>query len=81
VGTERRTIIVSLLLAVSLSEGRSLPLPLLFTTIQPIVNIDSYSDVLIERIRAILLIELVLNLLLKSIVEQVYKPFLVDLGP
>jgi hypothetical protein len=63
---------VSLLFTISFIEGRiiaSLPLPLLLTTIDPIVNIDSYSDVLVERIRTILLVEFVLNLFLKAIIK------------
>jgi hypothetical protein len=63
---------VSLLFTISLIEGysiTSLPLLLLFTTIDPIVNTDSYSDILIEYIRTILLVELVLNFFLKAIVK------------
>jgi hypothetical protein len=60
---------MSLLLTISLGEGRILSLPLLLTTIQPIVNIDSYSDILVECIRTILLVEFVLNFFLKAIVE------------
>ena len=63
---------MSLLFTISFIEGRSiasLPLLLLLTTIDPIVNTDSYSDILVERIRTVLLIEFVLNLFLKTIVE------------
>jgi hypothetical protein len=57
-----------------------LTLPLLFTTIESIVNTDSYSNIFVKRVETIFLIELVLNLFLKAVVEQVYKPFLVNLG-
>ena len=75
---------VSLLFTVSFVEGRSvtsLPLRLLLVTIDSIVNTDSYSDIFVERVRTILLVEFVLNLFLEAVVKQVYKPFLVDLGP
>jgi hypothetical protein len=63
---------MSLLFAISFVEGyivTSLPLPLLLTTIDPIVNTDSYSDILVERIRTILLVEFVLNFFLKAVVK------------
>ena len=63
---------ISLLFIVSFVEGRSvasLPLPLLLTTIDLVVNTDSYSDVYVERVRTILLVKFVLNLFLKAIVE------------
>jgi hypothetical protein len=63
---------ISLLFIISLVKGRSitsLPLLLLLTTIDPIINTDSYSDILVERIRTILLIEFVLNLVLKVIIK------------
>jgi hypothetical protein len=63
---------MSLLLTISFIKGysvASLPLPLLFTTIDPIVNTDSYSDIFVEYIRTILLIKFVLNLFLKAVVE------------
>jgi hypothetical protein len=63
---------VSLLFTISFVEGyiiTSLPLLLLLTTIDPIVNVDSYSDILIKCIRTILLIEFVFNLFFKAVVE------------
>jgi hypothetical protein len=61
-----------LLLTISFIKGRSiasLPLPLLLATINPIVNIDSYSDIFVKRIGTILLVEFVLDLFLKAVVE------------
>jgi hypothetical protein len=63
---------ISLLFTISFIKGRSiasLSLPLLLTTIDPIVNADSYSDIYVERIRTILLIEFVLDLFLKAVVK------------
>jgi hypothetical protein len=63
---------MSLLFTISFIKGRSiasLSLLLLLITIDPIVNIDSYSDIFVERIRTILLIEFVLNLFLKAVVK------------
>jgi hypothetical protein len=63
---------MSLLFIISFIKGRSitsLPLLLLFTTIDPIVDTDSYSNIFIEYIRTILLIEFVLNLFLKAVVK------------
>jgi hypothetical protein len=63
---------MSLLFTISFIEGRgiaSLPLLLLLTTIDPIVNIDSYSDIYVERIRTILLVEFVLNLFFKAVIK------------
>jgi hypothetical protein len=62
---------MSLLLAVGLDEGRrlSLALLLLLATVDPIVNADSYSDIFVERIKTILLVEFVLNLFLKAVVK------------
>jgi hypothetical protein len=69
--TIRRTIIISLLLTIGFNEGRrlSLALLLLLTTIDPVVNADSYSDILVKRLRTVLLVDLVLNLFLKAVVE------------
>jgi hypothetical protein len=62
---------MSLLLTISLNEGRrlSLALLLLLTTIDPIVNTDSYSDILVKRLRTVLLVDLILNLFFKAIIE------------
>jgi hypothetical protein len=63
---------MSLLFTISFIEGRSvtsLPLLLLLTAIDPIVNTDSYSDIFVEYIRTILLVEFVLNLFLKAVVK------------
>ena len=80
--TIRRAVVLTLLFTIGFNEWRrlSLALFLLLTTIDPIVNTDSYSDIFVKRVRTVLLIELVLNLFLKAIVKQVYKPFIVDLG-
>ena len=72
--------VLTLLFTIGLDEWRrlSLALFLLFATIDPIVNTDGYSDVFVKRIRTVLLIELVLNLFLKAVIKQVYKPFIID---
>ena len=75
----RRAVVVALLLAVGFDE-RVLALPLLLAAVQPIVNADGYGDVLVKRVGTILLIEFVLDFFLEAVIEQVYKPFLVDLG-
>ena len=73
---------LTLLFAIGFNEWRrlSLALFLLLTTIDPIVNTDGYSDVFVKCIRTVLLIELVLNLFLKAVIKQVYKPFIIDFG-
>ena len=71
-------IVRTLLLVVRfISVSRSLPLLLLLPRVLSIVDTNSYSDILVESLRAIDLIELVLNLFLKAVVEQLYKAFVV----
>ena len=78
--TIQRTIVLILLFTIGLNEWRrlSLALFLLFTTIDPIVNADGYSNIFVKRIRTVLLIELVLNLFLEAVIKQVYEPFIID---
>jgi hypothetical protein len=48
--------------------------------IESVVDTNSYSDVLVEFVRPVLLVELVLDLFLKAVVEYIYKPFVVDIS-
>jgi hypothetical protein len=45
-----------------------------------VVDTDRYSDILVKRVGSVLLVQLVLNLFLKAIVEYLYKTLIVDLG-
>jgi hypothetical protein len=62
---------MSLLLTIGLNEWCRLPLAflLLFATIDPIVNTNSYSDIFVERLRTVFLVDLVFNLFFKAVVE------------
>jgi hypothetical protein len=62
---------MSLFLTISFSEQRRLSLApfLLFTTIDTVVDTDSYSNILVERVRTVFLMELIFNFLFKAIIE------------
>ena len=59
----------------------ALPFALLFTSILSVVDPNSHSDIGIEVVRPVLLIQLVLDSLLQAVVEQLYQSFVVNLGP
>jgi hypothetical protein len=46
-----------------------------------IVNTDRYSDILVKGVRSVHLVQLILDALLKAVVEELYQSFVVDLGP
>jgi len=71
------TLIVSLI-----GLGRTGPtLMLLFARILAIVDLNSYSDIRIKTVRTVFIVEHVLDFLLKAVIEELYKPFLVEIGP
>ena len=82
VHTIRGAVVVTLLLIVrSVDLGRTaLALALLFAYVLPIVDPNSYSDILVKRVWSIDLIQLVLNLFLKALVESLYKALLAILN-
>ena len=56
-------------------------LTLLLTYVLAIVDLDRYSDIYVETIRTVFIIEHILNFLLKAVIEELYKPLLVKIGP
>jgi hypothetical protein len=56
-------------------------LTLLLTYVLAIVDLDRYSDIYVETIRTVFIIEHILNFLLKAVIEELYKPLLVEIGP
>jgi len=62
--------------------GRTGPtLTLLLTYVLAIVDLDCYSNIRIEAVRTVLIVEYVLDFLLKAVIEELYKPLLVKIGP
>jgi len=62
--------------------GRTGPtLILLFAYVLAIVDLNRYSNIYVETIRTVFIVEYVLDLLLKAVIEELYKPFLVKIGP
>jgi len=59
----------------------SLTLALLLIYILAIINLNRYSNIYIKAIRTVLIIEYILNLLLKAVIEELYKPLLVKISP
>jgi len=53
----------------------------LLTHILAIVDPDCYSDILVESIRTVFIIEDVFNFVLKTVIEELYKSFLVEVSP
>ena len=58
-----------------------LALTLLLTRVLAVVDPDCYSDILVEGIRSVFLVQHVLDLVLKAVVEQLYKTLVVDFRP
>jgi len=54
---------------------------LLLTYILAIVDPDRYSDILVESIQTVFIVEDVFNFVLKTVIEELYKSFLVKVGP
>jgi hypothetical protein len=54
---------------------------LLLIYILVIVDPDRYSDILVESIRTVFIIEDVFNFILKTVIEELYKSFLIKVGP
>ena len=62
--------------------GRTgLTLILLLIYILAIVDLDYYSNIYVETVRTVFIIEYILDFLLKAVIEELYKPFLVKIGP
>ena len=71
------TLIVSLI-----GLGRTGPaLTLLLIYVLAIVDLNRDSDVCVEAVRTVLVVEYVLDFLLKAVIEELYKPFLIKIGP
>ena len=77
------TVLTTLLSVVSLiGLGCSVLSPtLLLMRVLPIVDPDCYSDVVIKTIGPIDLIQLVLDLFFKAVVEQLYEALVSELRP
>jgi len=54
---------------------------LLLIRILAIVDPDRYSDILVESIRTVFIVEDVFDFVLKTVIEELYKSFLVKVGP
>ena len=54
---------------------------LLLIRILAIVDPDRYSDILVESVRTVFVVEDVFNFVLKTVIEELYKSFLVKVGP
>jgi len=54
---------------------------LLLIRILAIVDPDRYSDILVESIRTVFIVEDVFDFVLKTVIEELYKSFLVEVGP
>jgi len=62
--------------------GRTgLTLILLLIYILAIVDLDYYSNIYVETVRTVFIIEYILDFLLKAVIEELYKPFLVKVSP
>jgi hypothetical protein len=62
--------------------GRSGPaLMLLLACVLTIVDLNRYGDIRIEAVRTVSIVEHVLNFLLEAVVEELYKPLFVEIGP
>jgi len=46
-----------------------------------IVDLDRYSDIYVEAVRTVFIVEYILDFLLKAVIEELYKPLLVKIGP
>ena len=75
--------VVPLLLVVRAGYGEPghLTLSLLLARELAIVNTDRYSDVFVKGVRSVYLVQLILNALLKAVVEELHQSFVVNLGP
>ena len=62
--------------------GRTDPtLALLLAYVLAIVDLDRYGDIRVEAVRTVFVVEYVLDFLLEAVVEELYEPFLVEIGP
>jgi len=77
-----RTNVVPFLLVVRAGRGESghPSLPLLLAHELSIVDADRHSNILVEGIRSVHLIQLVLNVLLEAVVEELHQALVVNLG-
>ena len=46
-----------------------------------IVDLDRYSDILVESVRTVFVVEDVFNFVLETVIEELYKSFLVEVSP
>jgi hypothetical protein len=53
----------------------------LLTYILAIVDPDRYSNVLVESIRTVFVVEDVFDFVLETVIEELHKSFLVEVGP
>jgi hypothetical protein len=54
---------------------------LLLIRILAIVDPDRYSNILVESIRTVFIVENVFNFVLKTVIEELYKSFLIKVSP
>jgi len=65
-----------------IGRGWSIPAPiLLLIRILAIVDPDRYSNILVESIRTVFVVEDVFDFVLETVIEELYKSFLVKVGP
>jgi hypothetical protein len=53
----------------------------LLARILAIVDLDRYSDILVESVRTVFVVEDVFNFVLETVIEELYKSFLVEVSP
>jgi hypothetical protein len=54
---------------------------LLLIYVLAIVDLDRYSDVLVESVRTVFIVEDIFDFVLETVIEELYKSFLVEVGP
>ena len=54
---------------------------LLLIYVLAIVDPDRYSDIFVEGIRTVFVVEDVFDFVLKTVIEELYKSFLIKVGP
>ena len=54
---------------------------LLLIRILAIVDPDRYSNILVESIRTVFVVEDVFDFVLETVIEELHKSFLVEVGP